>query len=77
MNMKGGIDMTGEQGNDHKECPFCSFFEQFREAEVHILNAKREILMAIRTIVDREIEMTRQSMEKRGESQRAEKVEID
>ncbi len=69
--------MTDKHAGDRKECPFCSFFEQFREAEVHILNAKREILMAIRTIVDREIEMTRQSMEKRGASQKAEKVEID
>jgi hypothetical protein len=69
--------MADRQVDDRKECPFCAFFEQFREAEVHVLNAKREILMAIRAIVDREIEMTKRSMEKRGESTKAERVEID
>ena len=69
--------MADRQGDDRRECPFCAFFEQFREAEVHVLNAKRELLMAIRALIDHEIEMTRQSMEKRGASTKAEKVEID
>jgi len=69
--------MAERREDDRKECPFCAFFEHFREAEVHVLNARREILMAIRAIVDKEIEMTNRSMEKRGESTKAEKVEID
>jgi hypothetical protein len=69
--------MVEGQGEDRRGCPFCAFFEQYREAEVHVLNAKREILMAVRTIVDREIEMTKRSMEKKGANPSVEKVEID
>ena len=69
--------MAAGKKEDRKECPFCSFFEQFQEAEVHVLNAKREILMAIRAVLDHEIEMTKRSMEKRGAGMKARKVEID
>jgi len=69
--------MVDEHGEVRKGCPFCSFFEQFQEAEVHVLSAKKEILLAIRAIIDHEIEMTKRSMEKREASPRAKKVEID
>jgi hypothetical protein len=69
--------MAGGQNEDRTGCPFCSFFEQFQEAEVHVLNAKREILMAVRAIIEHEIEMTKRSMEKRGAASKAEKVEIE
>ncbi len=69
--------MVAKREEDREGCPFCSFFEQFRDAEVHVLNAKQEILMAIRAVVDHEIEMTRRSMNKRKKDHGARKVEID
>jgi hypothetical protein len=70
--------MNDERGGDQRTgCPFCAFFEQFRDAEVHVLNAKKEILMAIRAIVDREIEVTARSIQKKDSGPRAERVEID
>jgi hypothetical protein len=69
--------MDGRKGEERNGCPFCSFFEQYREAEAHVLNAKREILLAIRVIIDREIEATGRAMDRKGKRKKAEKVEID
>jgi len=69
--------MVTEKEAGRKGCPFCSFFDQFQEAEVHVLNATKEILLAIRTIIDYEIEITDRTIRKREGDPRAEKVEID
>jgi hypothetical protein len=67
---------TGPDG-ERSRCPFCAFLEEFGEAGEHLLNAKKEILLAIRAIVEHEIERASESMSARGKGRRAKKVEID
>ncbi|MFQ6103477.1 MAG: hypothetical protein ACE5OP_04210 [Candidatus Glassbacteria bacterium] len=37
-------------------CPICHLMSHFSEADRHLLNARKELLLAIRELIDKEIE---------------------
>jgi hypothetical protein len=56
-------------------CPVCKIYSRLSSSELgrHLVNAKKEILLAIKTMIEREIERT----EKTGSSEQAKKVDIN
>lgn len=55
--------------------PFADFFGRFTETRFHLQNMKKDLLLALRSIIDAEIKRTEEkAREFKGE--RAEKVEI-
>jgi hypothetical protein len=55
-------------------CPLCHLMSHFSEAETHVKNAKREILLAVRDMIDSELE--RMGGAKASGKRKARKVEL-
>ncbi len=56
-------------------CPVCKIYSRLSSTEAgrHLVNAKKEFLLAIKTMIEKEIERT----EKIGGSEQAKKVDIN
>jgi len=56
-------------------CPVCKIYSRMTSSEVgrHLVNAKKEFLLAIKTMIEKEIERA----EKTGGSEHAKKVDIN
>lgn len=55
--------------------PFPNFFGRYAEARVHLRNVKKDLLLALRSIIDAEIKRTEEKATE-FKTERAEKVEI-
>lgn len=55
-------------------CPIYQMYDRLHSSEAgrHLLNARKEILMAVKSLIEKEIERT----DKTGQSKRAKKVKI-
>lgn len=55
-------------------CPVYRIYEHLSSSEAgeHLLNAKKEILLAVKSLIEKEVKRT----EKKGKSQKARKVKI-
>ena len=55
-------------------CPVYRMYTRLSSTEAgrHLLNARKEILLAVKSLIEREVERT----EKKGKSQKAKKVKI-
>ena len=55
-------------------CPVYRIYEHLSSSEAgeHLFNAKKEILLAVKSLIEKEVERT----EKKGKSQKARKVKI-
>jgi hypothetical protein len=66
-----------EETNISSFCPLeiiCSrFFSS--EAGKHLLNARKELLLAVKSVIEREIERT-DKMKREGKGKKAQKVEV-
>jgi hypothetical protein len=67
--------MANKKETPYPQCPIVDLFTRFFQSEVseHLIKAKKEILLAVRSLIDARIENL-EKWEKKGK--KAEKVEI-
>lgn len=58
-------------------CPICHLSSHFSGAEEHLLKARKELLLAVREMVDREIERIDERTGKKKSQKRARKVKLE
>lgn len=59
-------------------CPLERIFSSFFSSEPgkHLLNARKELLLAIKSVIEKGIERTDEMMKKEGKEKKAQKVEV-
>jgi hypothetical protein len=68
------VTTMGEKCEAMNYCPVYKMYHRLSSSETgkHLLNAKKEMLLALKSLIEKEIERT----EKKGKNQKAKKVTI-